>query len=752
MRVGQRSRRGLLGSLGVGFVLLLAGPLLAAPDADPEWRGKLGSDLAGRIESMGDAERVRISVVLSERDMPTRRSKTARRARIRERQQRVLDRPSLGRGFGLRRRYENLPGFAGRATAAEIEALARDSDVEYVYIDRPAFATMAQGRVQVGADQAHVLGFTGTGINVAVLDSGIDTDHPDLSDDLVAERCWCEGSASPLVGCCPAGGDTQSGAGSAEDDDGHGTAVSGIITSSGSVSSLGVAPDAGIVALKVLDANGTGNFADIAAALDWLLTNYVALGVSVVNISIGDGGEHSNPASTPCSGFLTANAIEDLVAAGLTVFVASGNDAFTDGISYPACVADAISVGGVYDASFSMVSWCGATCDDILCTDAPVVADDFVCHTNSDEILDLLAPDFRTFTSEVGGTAANFGGTSAASPYAAALAALLIERDPALTPAGLRTLMTSNGPLVNNSANGLNHRRTDVSTFFGICGDGNVDIDEDCDDNNTNDGDCCSSACLFEAFGSVCDDADACTAPDTCDGGGTCSGAPIVCDDGLFCNGGETCDAGAGCQPGVPPTLDDGIACTLDGCDEVGDVVTHTPDDSACADGAFCNGAEICDVVSGCLPGAPVVVDDGVGCTTDACDEVGDTVTHTPVDAICDDAAYCNGVETCDPILDCVSGSAPNSDDGVSCTVDSCDEIGDVIVNTPDAGLCDDSDPCTAESCHPVTGCAYEPILHCPLPVPVGGPPFAALVALMLGVAGFGTLLRDQLSLRARPR
>ena len=731
-----RTPRRVFTAAVVAALLLVAASATAQPAA-VGWRGKLGGRLDARLAALKASEEVRIGVVLRDTDLPGRRAAAAtRRQAVLKRQQSVLDAPPTS-AFGIRRRYQSLAGFSGWAGPAIIEKLAKHPDVLHVYIDGRVRAATNQGRPLVGAPQAYAAGYDGSTANVAVLDTGIDTDHADLVDDLVDERCWCRGSASPLVGCCPGGGDTQSGAGAAEDDEGHGTAVSGVITSGGAVAPSGVAPEAGVVAIKVLDSTGGGDFSDIAAALDWLLTNHVGLNVKVVNLSLGDGGEYSNPAASPCSGTNTANAIASLTAAGVAVFAAPGNDAHVDGISFPACVADAISVGGVYDAALGSVSWCGATCSSDLCVDEGTAADDFVCHTNSDEILDLLAPGYATFTSEVGGSAATFGGTSAASPYAAALALLLFEQDPSLTVAGLRTLMTTTGPLVTNPANGLSHRRTDVTSLFAICGNGTLELGESCDDGGTADGDCCSSSCQFEAPGSACDDGNACTAVDVCDGAGVCVPGPgLPCDDGLFCNGAESCDTLTGCQAGPPPVLDDGVACTVDACDEVADAVTHTPDDAACDDGAFCNGAETCDLVSDCQAGPPPLLDDGVACTVDACDEVADAVTHTPDDAACDDGAFCNGAETCDLVSDCQAGPPPLLDDGVACTVDACDEVGDEVTHAPDPQLCDDADPCTAEMCDAITGCSNPPIPMCGPAVPVGGAPFVWWVAGLIAAAG----------------
>ncbi|MDG2050754.1 MAG: S8 family serine peptidase [Myxococcota bacterium] len=693
-------------------VLGISSPGVAEAQAGERWRAKIGRRLEARLGTASTQERIRFSVVLEDPGVartPSRRA--ARRRAIFLRQQSVLNDLAPGE-LGLLRRYENLSGFSGSARPAIIRRLAQNPDVAQVYVDGEVHKNTNQGRSMIGVAQAAAAGFQGAGLNVAVLDSGIDTDHPDLVDHLVDERCWCRSNNfNPSVGCCPAGGDTQTGPGAAEDDDGHGTSVSGIITSNGTVASSGVAPSAGIVAVKVLDASGGGRFSDIAAALDWLVANHVALNVRVVNMSLGDGDEYSSDAVSPCSGSNTANAIADLTAAGVAVFVASGNDGHTDGISFPACVADAISVGGVYDAALGNVSWCGDTCSTTLCTDTNTAADDFVCHTNSDELLDVLAPDYATATSGLAGSATIFGGTSAASPYAASLGLLLIEQ--ALDQGGdlsvseLRTLMKSHGPMVTNSANGLSHRRTDVTSLFAICGNGSVELGEECDDGGTAGGDCCSASCLFEGISASCSDGDACTVADGCDGAGQCvAGAPLVCDDGSFCNGLETCDSGLGCQSGVAPSVDDGVACTSDACDEATDTITHQAQDAFCDDATFCNGDETCDLNLGCQLGAPPVLNDGVACTTDLCDEALNVVTHLPVNAQCDDGFFCNGSELCDPLLDCQAGSPPVVDDGVVCTADLCDEAIDQVVHSADNSACDDGAFCNGEEvCDLVQGC-----------------------------------------------
>ncbi|MEE8523783.1 MAG: hypothetical protein V3T72_07605 [Thermoanaerobaculia bacterium] len=157
------------------------------------------------------------------------------------------------------------------------------------------------------------------------------------------------------------------------------------------------------------------------------------------------------------------------------------------------------------------------------------------------------------------------------------------------------------------------------------------------------------------------------------------------CADGLFCNGTETCVAGS-CQAGTPVDCDDGVSCTADSCNEATDACDNVPNDGVCDNGLFCDGAETCDPLLDCQLGTPVDCDDAVACTVDSCDEVGDTCDNAPDDPFCDDGLFCNGAETCDPILGCQPGSDP-------CPGGTCDEVGDVCVGCGD-GTCDPGEDC----------------------------------------------------------
>ncbi|MBI4570910.1 MAG: S8 family serine peptidase [Chloroflexi bacterium] len=351
--------------------------------------------------------------------------------------------------FTLARRYRTLPAIAGQVTAAGLATLEARADVVDIALDIAVRAGLEESVPQVHADMVHALGFTGEGIVVAVLDSGIDTDHPDLSGDLLSEACFLN---PVFVEPCHNGQPSDSGPGSAEDDNGHGTHVSGIITGDGTIAPAGVAPAAGIRAYKILDSTGTGEMSDIIAALDDIMANYPD--TDLVNLSVGDGGQHA-PGS--CEGILPA--FDDAVAAlrdqGTTVIAASGNDGDKNATGYPACLSAVISAGAVYDADLGSFT-------TTVCSDPTTAQDQVTCFSNSDSSLDLLAPGCATTAAAVGGGAATYCGTSMAAPHAAGVAALVLQHAPALTSEELELCLESSGTPIVDAGNGLTKPRVDA--------------------------------------------------------------------------------------------------------------------------------------------------------------------------------------------------------------------------------------------------------------------------------------------------
>jgi subtilisin family serine protease len=264
--------------------------------------------------------------------------------------------------FQVVRRYAAVPALAGIITARGLAALLASPAVERVDLDAPGSGGLAQTVPHIKADVLHNIGLTGNGVTIAVLDSGIDSDHPDLSDALVGEQCFCSAA------CCPNGSWTQNGAGAAEDDNGHGTHVTGIITGNGQVAPVAVAPGTNIVAIKVLDANNIFCCSsDIVAGLDYILADRPD--VKVVNMSLGTFATFAGNCDNDTAFTMSfARAINALTSNGVSVFAASHNFGLPNEMSAPACVANTISMGAVND-------------DDN-------VAD----FSNSGPTLDLLAP------------------------------------------------------------------------------------------------------------------------------------------------------------------------------------------------------------------------------------------------------------------------------------------------------------------------------------------------------------------------
>jgi hypothetical protein len=132
--------------------------------------------------------------------------------------------------------------------------------------------------------------------------------------------------------------------------------------------------------------------------------------------------------------------------------------------------------------------------------------------------------------------------------------------------------------------------------------------------------------------------------------------------------------------------------------------------DADCDDGLFCNGTETCDAGL-CADGQPPDCDDGVSCTLDSCDEDADSCVSDPIDSVCDDGQFCNGAEYCDAIDGCQAGTPPSCEDDLFCNgIETCDEAEDTCVagTPPD---CDDGVGCTLDSCdEDADSCVSDPI------------------------------------------
>jgi subtilisin family serine protease len=346
-------------------------------------------------------------------------------------------------------RLDNIPWITGNITQRALKKLQANPNVAMIVEDRRIKASLSESGPLINRDGAHSLGYTGSGVTVAVLDSGIDTDHPNLSNNLIREECFLYGGGCPITG-----GTRASGSGSAEDGDGHGTHVSGIITSSNTIYK-GVAPDADIVAIKVLDDTGIGWVSDGIAAIDWVTSNKDTYGIKIINMSFGGGAF-----SGTCDSFCTAEAAAAEAAknGGITLVAGSGNEAYNSQMAAPACISSVISVGAVYDANVGGLIWGNPE----VCSDYTTWADKIACFSNVSSVMDLLAPGAMITSSWIGGGFNTGGGTSQASPHAAAVAALLLQKNPALSPDDIANILKNTGTSIFDSRIGLSFPRIDA--------------------------------------------------------------------------------------------------------------------------------------------------------------------------------------------------------------------------------------------------------------------------------------------------
>lgn len=365
------------------------------------------------------------------------------------------------------------------------------------------------------------------------------------------------------------------------DDYWHGTHVAGIVASQDSLYG-GVAPGASLIGVKVLDSSGNGWASDVVIGI----SECINLGADIISLSLG-GGVYSGE----CDFDPVAYAANIAVDSGLVVVAASGNGGFTDLISSPACGSKVLAVGAV------------------------TKGDKKPAYSNGGIELDLVAPGngiFSTYPSLSGNKFVKKSGTSMATPHVSGTAALLLEANPFLTPAEVGDILKMSavdlGEIGFDTKYG--HGRVDAYSayqYFLSSLAQSCSVDADCDD------------------GLYCNGVESCSPEGVC-----VSGEAVQCSDGLFCNGEEICnEATDSCESGNL-TIDDGVSCTIDSCDEVNDVVLHSVNNSICDNGLFCDGAEYCDVNLDCQSSA-LACNDSDSCTLDSCDETLDSCSYEQI-------------------------------------------------------------------------------------------------------------------------
>jgi serine protease AprX len=359
----------------------------------------------------------------------------------------------LSHGGKLKTKFKKLCGGVFTVPAQALSSVAGDSGVKYVSPDRRVTGALEFAEPTVGANIAFQYGWTGNSVGVAVVDSGIAADHSDLRPRVVYSESFVPGDSGT------------------DDVYGHGTHVAGIIGGNASASSgpsynltfRGIAPKANLINLRVLDSNGQGTDSGVIAAIERAIDLKSTYGIQVLNLSLGRTIRESYTLDPLCQ------AVQKAWQAGIVVIVAAGNGGRDNSmgtggystIASPANSPSVITVGAMNDKKTTIRG------DDLITSYSSkgptlldqIVKPDLVAPGNV--IVSALAPAaaikqlypgnvvpvsyYRTSNSSNASYAYfRLSGTSMAAPMVSGAAALVLQKDPALSPDQVKARLMKN--------------------------------------------------------------------------------------------------------------------------------------------------------------------------------------------------------------------------------------------------------------------------------------------------------------------
>ncbi|MCL6579636.1 MAG: S8 family serine peptidase, partial [Candidatus Bathyarchaeota archaeon] len=279
-------------------------------------------------------------------------------------------------GGNIKYVYNIIPAVACSVSQASLSALRGNPLVAYVQQDNVVQILQEQlpwGVDKIDAEIVHQYN-KGTGVKIAVIDTGIDYDHPDLAGNIAGGKSFVSYTPDYM------------------DDHGHGTHVAGIIAAEDNdVGVVGVAPEAKLYALKALDSGGSGYISDIVAAIDWAVAN----GIQIISMSFGSNSDDVS----------MREACNNAYNAGVLLVAAAGNDGYwgRDTVDYPARYDSVIAVAAT-DQNNNRAYW-----------------------SSRGPSLELAAPGVSIYSTYLDDVYATASGTSMACPHVSGVAALVFN-------------------------------------------------------------------------------------------------------------------------------------------------------------------------------------------------------------------------------------------------------------------------------------------------------------------------------------
>lgn len=358
--------------------------------------------------------------------------------------------------------YDTLPLVTLRVDRAGLDSLSSMAGVVSVSEDAPVEPTLNESTAKIGSDVAVAAGKNGAGSAIAILDTGVATQHPFLSGRVKAEACFSVTDASyGATSLCPNGTAEQEGTGSADADSGpcttvgtgcsHGTHVAGIAAGNGAgvtgAPTRGVAPGADIIAMQVFSKFTSDSYCGPGASpcvLSFTSSQIKALekvaalksaGTNIIAANLSLGGGRWTAA---CATDARKPIIDTLFTQGVATVVAAGNNGYPNAVNAPGCVPSALTVGSTTD-------------DDQLSS-----------FSNRGPLLDLLAPGTGIVSSVPGGGFASKNGTSMAAPHVAGALAILRQAHPNKTLAELEALLKDGGTTISYTGGTTPRLRIDL--------------------------------------------------------------------------------------------------------------------------------------------------------------------------------------------------------------------------------------------------------------------------------------------------